>query len=414
MHGIAGGAADGLIDSRAAWMRLFAAVMLSTLGSAPMWSVVVVLPEVQAEFGTARAGASLPYTMTMVGFVVGGVLMGRLADRFGVMVPVLIGTASLGLGGIAAAMAPSLVVFGLAYGVLLGCFGAAAVFGPLIADISLWFNRRRGIAVALAASGNYLSGTIWPPLLQWGVASFGWRQAHLAMAAVWIVTMLPLAFALRRRAPMPPPRPVAAGSSAARPLGLSPNTLQTILGIAGVACCVAMAMPQVHIVAYCVDLGYGARRGAEMLSVMLACGIVSRLAFGMIMDRIGGLATLALGSVLQGLALLLFLPADGMVALFAVSAVFGLFQGGIVPSYAMIVREHFPPEQAGTRVGIALSSTLVGMALGGWMAGAIFDATGSYQAAMWNGIGWNLLNLAIAMWLLRRGMGRRRSSLATA
>ena len=410
MHGIAGGADDGLIDSRAAWMRLLAAVMLSTLGSAPMWSVVVVLPEVQAEFGTARAGASLPYTMTMVGFVVGGVLMGRLADRFGVMVPVLIGTASLALGGVAAAMAPSLIVFGLAYGVLLGCCGAAAVFGPLIADISLWFNRRRGIAVALAASGNYLSGTIWPPLLQWGVASFGWRQAHLAMAAVWIVTMLPLAFALRRRAPMPPPRPVVAGGGTARPLGLSPNALQTLLGLAGVGCCVAMAMPQVHIVAYCVDLGYGARRGAEMLSVMLACGIVSRLAFGMIMDRIGGLATLALGSALQGIALFLFLPADGMVALFVVSAVFGLFQGGIVPSYAMIVREHFPPEQAGTRVGIALSSTLVGMALGGWMAGAIFDATGSYQAAMWNGIGWNLFNLAIALWLLRRGMRWRRAA----
>ena len=170
-----------------------------------------------------------------------------------------------------------------------------------------------------------------------------------------------------------------------------------------------MAMPQVHIVAYCVDLGYGAQRGAEMLSLMLAAGIVSRLVFGVVMDRIGGLKTLALGSALQGIALLLFLPADGMVALYVVSAVFGLFQGGIVPSYAMIVRENFPPEQAGTRVGIALSSTLVGMALGGWMAGAIFDATGSYDAAMWNGIAWNLVNLAIALWLLRRGMRARRA-----
>jgi MFS family permease len=188
---------------------------------------------------------------------------------------------------------------------------------------------------------------------------------------------------------------------------MSPNALQAVLGFAGVACCVAMAMPQVHIVAYCVDLGFGAQRGAEMLSVMLATGIVSRLVFGMVMDRIGGIRTLVLGSALQGIALFLFLPADGMVALFAVSAVFGLFQGGIVPSYAMIVREHFPPRQAGTRVGIALSSTLVGMALGGWMAGAIFDATGSYQAAMWNGIGWNVVNLAIALWLLQRARGGR-------
>ena len=400
---------DSVIDSRAAWGRLLAAVLLSMLGSAPMWSVVVVLPAVQAEFGTARAGAALPYTMTMVGFVVGGVLMGRVAARFGVMVPVLIGAVSLAAGGVAAALAPSLVVFGLAYGVLMGCFGAAAVFGPLIADVSLWFSRRRGIAVALAASGNYLAGTLWPPLLQWGIETIGWRQAHLAMGIVCVVAMLPLALALRRRAPMPPPVPAPAkGVPATTPMGLPPNALQALLGFAGIACCVAMAMPQVHIVAYCVDLGFGAQRGAEMLSLMLAAGIVSRLVFGVVMDRIGGLRTLVLGSALQGVALFLFLPADGMVALYVVSAVFGLFQGGIVPSYAMIVRENFPPEQAGTRVGIALSSTLVGMALGGWMAGAIFDATGSYRAAMWNGIAWNLVNFAIALWLLRMG-GRRRA-----
>ncbi len=406
--------ADTILDSRAAWLRLTAIVAICAIGSVPLWSVVVIVPAVQAEFGTARAGAALPYTMTMVGFVVGGILMGRLADRFGVMVPVLIGAVSIGLGGIAAALAPNLFLFGLAYGVLLGCFGAAAVFGPLIADASLWFARRRGIAVALAASGNYLAGTIWPPLLQWGVDTIGWRWTHVAMGAFCFAAMVPLAaLALRRRAPMPPPRPVGSAPLHARPLGLSPNVLQAVIGAAGIACCVAMAMPQVHIVAYCVDLGYGAQRGAEMLSVMLAAGIVSRLVFGVVMDRIGALRTLVLGSALQGIALFLFLPADGMVALYAVSAVFGLFQGGIVPSYAMIVRDNFPPQQAGTRVGIALSSTLVGMALGGWMAGAIFDATGSYQAAMWNGIGWNLVNLSIALWLLMRAR-RWRSPATTA
>jgi len=395
--------ADAVLDSRTAWLRLFVIILICAIGSAPMWSVVVVVPAVQAEFGTARAAASLPYTMTMVGLVLGGVLMGRLADRFGVMAPVLVGAVSIGLGGVAAAMAPDLLLFALAYGVLLGCFGTAAVFGPLIADASLWFRKRRGIAVALAASGNYLAGTVWPPVLQWGVGVVGWRATHLAMGAFCVVMMVPLALALRRRPPLSAPRPAGvAAPPMARPLGLSPNTLQLVLGVAGVACCVAMAMPQVHIVAYCVDLGYGAQRGAEMLSVMLATGIVSRLVFGAIMDRIGGLRTLALGSAMQGIALFLFLPADGLVALYVVSAVFGLFQGGIVPSYAMIVRESFPPEQAGMRVGLALASTLVGMALGGWMAGAIFDATGSYQAAMWNGIGWNLLNFAIALWLLMR------------
>jgi MFS family permease len=191
------------------------------------------------------------------------------------------------------------------------------------------------------------------------------------------------------------------------PFGLTMNQAQVLLCIAGVACCVAMAMPQVHIVAYCSDLGFGAARGAEMLSLMLACGIVSRLVSGAICDRIGGLRTLLLGSVLQGVALLLFIPFDGLVSLYVISALFGLFQGGIVPSYAIIVREHFPPAEAGTRVGLVLTSTLLGMALGGWLSGKVFDLSGSYQAAFVNGVAWNLVNLAIVVWLLWRVTRRR-------
>jgi MFS family permease len=187
-----------------------------------------------------------------------------------------------------------------------------------------------------------------------------------------------------------------------RPFGLSVGHAQLLLCVAGVACCVAMAMPQVHIVAYCSDLGFGAARGAEMLSLMLACGIVSRLVSGAICDRIGGVRTLLLGSVLQGLALLLFLPFDGLVPLYIISALFGLFQGGIVPSYAIIIREHFPPQEAGARVGAVIMATLFGMALGGWMSGWVFDLTGSYHAAFLNGIAFNLLNLSIASWLLWR------------
>ncbi|HAJ13950.1 MAG TPA: MFS transporter, partial [Comamonadaceae bacterium] len=185
--------------------------------------------------------------------------------------------------------------------------------------------------------------------------------------------------------------------------------------LAGVACCVAMAMPQVHIVAYCTDLGFGAAQGARMLSLMLACGIVSRLVFGLICDRIGGVRTLLLGSALQGVALLLFLPFDGLVPLYVISALFGLFQGGIVPTYAIIVREHFPLQEAGLRVGAVIMATLVGMALGGWLSGWIFDLTGSYRVAFVNGIGWNLLNLFIAGWLyLRvRGGGSGREALAS-
>jgi MFS family permease len=405
-------AAADAVDSRQAWIRLGITLALMTIGSGAMYVIAVVLPAVQAEFGAARADASLPYTLMMVGFGLGGVAMGKLADRVGVMWVVLIGAAGLGGGFILAGMAGSLTVFALLHGVLLGALGSSTTFAPLVADTSLWFERRRGIAVAVCASGNYVAGAIWPPIVQHFVETVGWRTTYLGLGVFCLVTLPPLALGLRARPPAlraaAPARSATTGTTTARPFGLSLNQAQLMLCVAGVACCVAMAMPQVHIVAYCGDLGYGAARGAEMLSVMLACGIVSRLVSGWICDRIGGLRTLVLGSALQGLALLLFLPFDGLVSLYIVSALFGLFQGGIVPSYAIIVREHFPPAEAGARVGTVLMATLFGMALGGWMSGKVFDLTGSYDAAFVNGIGWNLLNLAIALFLLQRvrRMGR--------
>jgi MFS family permease len=374
-----------------------------TIGGAGMYAMAVALAPVQAEFAVTRGDASFPYTMTMLGFGIGGILMGKLADRFGVMVPVLVGAFGLGGGFVLAGSAPSLLAFSLAHGLLIGMLGCATTFAPLVADTALWFNRRRGIAVAICASGNYLAGAVWPPILQYGFDTVGWRATYVSLGVFCAASMLLLALALKRRPPS-----LEASSHAMsfvkseRPLGLSPNAFMTLLVVAGVACCVAMSMPQVHIVAYCGDLGYGAARGAEMLSIMLAAGIVSRLASGWICDHIGGLRTLLLGSALQGIALVLFLPFDGLASLYIVSAMFGLFQGGIVPSYAIIVREYFAPREAGVRTGIVLMATLFGMAFGGWVSGAIFDMTGSYRAAFINGIAWNLLNLTIAFSLLRR------------
>ena len=398
-------------DSRYAWTRLALTLALMTVGSGVMYIVSVVLPAVQAEFGVARADASLPYTLLMIGFGLGGILMGRLADRYGVMLPLLVGAGGLGAGFVAAGLSSSLLGFALAHGLLLGLLGSAATYAPLLADTSLWFVRRRGIAVAVCASGNYVAGTVWPPIVQHFVESAGWRSTYIGLGIFCSVSMALLALAMRPR----PPVARAAASSlqrrgvaavpSTRPFGLSLNQAQALLCLAGVACCVAMAMPQVHIVAYCSDLGFGAARGAEMLSLMLVCGIASRLISGVICDRIGGLRTLLLGSVLQTTALVLFLPFDGLVSLYLVSALFGLFQGGIVPSYAIIVREYFPPAEAGARVGTVLMATLFGMALGGWMSGKVFDLTGSYQAAFVNGIGWNLVNLSIVgflLWRLRR------------
>jgi MFS family permease len=392
-------------DGRASWVRLARAIALSTVGGVGMWSVVVSLPAVSAEFGIARSAAALPYTLAMVGFAFGGVGMGWLADRFGVAVPALIGALLLALGYVAAAAAGGLTGFALAHGLLIGV-GSSASFAPLMADISLWFQRRRGIAVAICASGNYLAGTLWPPVLQRLVETYGWRTTHFLIAGVVVVAMLPLVASLRRRPNFAVEAGPAGTPGAPLPLALPRPAVQALLVVAGLACCVAMAMPQVHIVAYCGDLGYGVARGAEMLALMMACGIVSRIASGFIADRIGGLATLLLGSVLQGVALLLFLMFDGLGQLFVVSALFGLFQGGIVPSYAIIVREYFPANEAGTRVSLIIMSTLFGMALGGWLSGVIFDRTGSYAAAFANGLAWNLVNGAIVLFLLVRLRGR--------
>jgi MFS family permease len=404
------------IDSRQAWRRLMVSLALMTIGSGAMYVIAVVLPTVQADFGVARADASLPYTLMMVGFGIGGVMMGRLADRHGVTVPALIGACGLGAGFAAASFSEGIVGFAVAHGLLLGLLGSSATFGPLVADTALWFQRRRGIAVAVCASGNYLAGAIWPGIVQHFVGSVGWRTTYLGLGLFCLLTMPPLALMLRARPPLAPAAATGAAAAGAasppgRPFGMAVGQAQLLLCIAGVACCVAMAMPQVHIVAYCTDLGFGPARGAQMLSVMLGLGIVSRLLSGLICDRIGGLRTLLLGSALQGLALLLFIPFDGLVSLMLISGLFGLFQGGIVPSYAIIVREHFPPAEAGARVGTVLMCTLFGMALGGWMSGKVFDLTGSYTAAFVNGTLWNLLNLVIALGLLR-GWSRARAAVA--
>ena len=404
---------SGGIESPYAWTRLFVSLLLMTIGGSGVYTVSVVLPRIQAEFGVARGDASLPYSAAMIGFGLGAVFMGRLADRFGVMAPVLIGALGLGGGFFLAGASNSLWQFSLAQGLLMGFLGSAATFAPLAADTSKWFSRHRGIAVAICMSGNYLAGAVWSQVLRYYFDAVGWRATYVGMGIFCLAAMIPLAFVLRRATPVQPDAaPVSVGAAAldrrvdySRPLGLSPTVLMTLLCVAGVSCCLAMSMPQVHIVAYCGDLGFGAARGAEMLSLMLGMGIISRLVSGWVSDHIGGLRTLLLGSVLQGIALLMFLFADGLASLYVVAGMFGLFQGGIVPSYALIIREHFSPTEAGARVGTVLMCTLLGMALGGWMCGAIFDLTGSYRAAFLNGTAWNLLNVGIVVFLLWRARG---------
>ncbi|WP_332690074.1 MFS transporter [Bosea sp. (in: a-proteobacteria)] len=393
-------------DSSYAWLRLAMSLLLGMVACVGTWSVVVVLPAVQAEFGTLRAGASLPYTCVMLGFGAGNIIMGRVADRYGMVVPILCAAVGLGVGFVLAGLSTSLWQFALAHGLLIG-LGAGAGFGPLIADLSHWFRKYRGLAVVFGASGSYLAGMFWPQVITWGLEHHGWRMIHIAIGLACAAVLLPLSLFFRRKPSSASLAADAAAASEARgDLGLSPNQLTALLAMAGFACCVAMSMPQVHIVAYCSDLGYGVARGAEMLSLMLMLGIVSRVGSGFVADRIGGTATLVLSSVMQGMALFLYLWFDGLTSLFVVTGIFGLFQGGIVPMYAIIVRDYLPPKEAGMRIGLVMSATILGMAFGGYVSGLIFDLTSSYRMAFLNGLTWNLINLAIVCWLMLKARPR--------
>ncbi len=398
-----------LPDSPYAWGRLALSLLLSTIACIGSWSVVIALPEVQREFGTLRGMASLPYTIMMVGFAFGSMGMGRLVDRIGIVPVLLIGAASQGLGYVLAGVAPSILIFAFAHA-LVG-LGASTGFAPLIADISHWFEKNRGLAVAITATGNYLAGALWSPIFQRMMATQGWRWTHVAVGLFVVVAVSALAFAFRRKPSLGQSQARAAAAAMGARVGVSTNTLLAALALAGFGCCMAMSMPQVHIVAYCSDLGYGAARGAEMLALMLGLGIISRVGSGFLADRIGALNVLMIGSGMQGIALFLYLWFDGLTSLYVISGIFGLFQGGIVPMYALIAREYLPPEEAGAKVGILMTSTIIGMAVGGVVSGWIFDFFLSYRVAFLNGLAWNAVNLAVVGWLLLR---RRDAGLAAA
>ncbi|MCF3933321.1 MFS transporter [Acuticoccus sp. M5D2P5] len=389
-------AADGILDSRYSWGRLVLTLAVAAVGNVGMWAVVIVIPALQSEFAIDRAHASLPYTATMLGFALGNVTIGRVVDRFGVAAVVLLAAAILGVGYAATAIAGSIVLVVALHG-LIG-LGTGACFGPLMADISHWFSRRRGIAVALVASGNYIAGAFWPMVLSGILASGGWRSVYWTLSIIVVAALVPLALTLRRRVPHDA---MIQSEAQRRSIELPLGTLKWLLALAGIGCCVAMAMPQVHMVALAVDLGCAPIVGAQILSVMLVGGVVSRIVFGAVADRLGGVKTLLIGSTLQCFALSLYLPYDGSVSgLFVVSLVFGLSQGGIVPSYAMIVREYFPARQAGTLIGLVLMATILGMGFGGWISGMIRDITGSYEMAFLNGIAFNVLNMTVMLLIL--------------
>ncbi len=376
------------------------ALVIGLVANAGMWAVVVIMPAVEAEFALTRAETSLPYMLSMLGYGLGNFIIGRWVDRVGIATALIGASFGIAVSFFAATQASDIGVLAAVH-FILGLF-AAVGFAPLMSDISHWFLKWRGTAMALVASANYLSGAVWPTVLAGVLAQSGWRAVYLTLAVITVVVVPFLAMLLRRQVPDAAVGATVETISNSANISMSPARLQICLGFAGVACCVAMSMPQVHIVSYCVGLGYGPVAGAEMLALMLFGGVLSRIFFGLLSDRLGGVRTLLLGSALQCLGLAFYLPYDGLVSLYTVSLIFGLSQGGIVPSYALIVREYMPAKEAGARVGFVLMMTIWGMALGGWMSGWIYDVSGSYQMAFLNGIMWNLINIGLVVALFFR------------
>ena len=386
------------MDTASSWRRLTICSVIGLFINIGIWSVVVVLPEIEREFNSSRASSALPYTFTLAGFAIGNFVIGSIVDRIGIAKATIYASLLISSNFLLCSLSDSLFIITLSH-FFLG-LGTAVGFGPLIADITHWFVKRRGIAVAIIASGNYLSGVVWSPLIGIMLSSFSWRDIYLSIAIVLPTVAIPFAFLLlNKTTKIKSDTESDFYANNSKLVKVSGGRRQFLLGMAEIGCCIAMAMPQVHIVAYCVGLGFGATIGASMLSVMLASGIISRIMFGLCADRIGSLSTLILSPALQMISLIFFIPFDGMISLFVVSAIFGLSQGGIVPSYALVVRHFLPAREAGQRIGIVLMLTIFGMAIGGWMSGFIFDQTGSYKMAFLNGILWNIFNLGILGWL---------------
>ncbi len=393
------------VETRYGWVVLGASVALMSIGFGGLYVIIIALKPIAAEFDWPRTIPSLANALSWAGAGFGGIAFGLWADRRGIFYPILVASFGIGAGLVASGLATGMTSLFLAQGLLLGLCGNGATFSPLMANATRWFDRRRGVAVAIVASGQSLAGGVWPPIFQWGIENYGWRETMIAYGVFVTSAMVPLSLLLRRPAPKPSvvsPEAPNHRSADGRVLGLPANLVQGLLGLAILGCCIAMAMPMVHIVAYCTDLGFSAARGAEMLSVLLACGFASRLAYGMLADRIGGLKTLLIGVSGQALMLSTYAWVESQFGLYVVSALFGLAFGGIVPSYAIVVRELFAVREAGWRIGTVYLFGTSGMAVGGLLGGVIFDAVGHYQAAFLVGVAANLATLALVSALVWR------------
>ena len=367
------------IDSRQAWLRLFLVFTMSVLGTAGMWSVVIIMPSIQNEFQLDRAASTYPYVTTMFGYGFGNVIIGRMLDKIGIKKPIIFALSLLITSYLLSTLANNILWLSIIQ-FFLG-FSAAAFFGPMMADISKYFNKRKGLAVSLVASGQHLCGAIWPFIIKDFLIEGDWRNAHLFIALICSIFIPILFYFIGNKSPNSKNNTLVLeeikNTNSNLKLPISNQRVQTLLMIAGIFCCVAMAMPQVHIVPLCIDSGFGLGVGTEILSFMLFAAVTSRVLFGLLSDKIGPIQTLILGSALQAISLSMFLPFDSQLSLYIVAIFFGLSQGGIVPIYAVIISKFLPANEVAERVGLLIFATIIGMSLGGWLSGEIYDYTSS-------------------------------------
>lgn len=393
------------IETRTSWVLATVALIVIATGFGAAWITSVALKDIAAEVDGIRKIPALAGSLVWIGSGLGGILMGHVAERIGVRWTVVGGALMIGLGLAISTLGPPLPLW-IGHGLFIGLLGLGGINAPLYIYVSHWFDRRRGSALALISSGNYFAGAFWPPIFERTITYYGWRETMLLYGALQIAIIVPLALLYFR----PVPRPAAVGatgpSTGDRPprLGLPPNLVFVLMCVAGICCCVPMALPQQHLVAFCSDLGMSLTMGAAMLSVLLGCGFLSRQAWGVISDRIGGLMTILIGSIAQATALSGFLVTQDEVGLFTVSAAFGLGFSGIIPAYALAARELFPAREAYWRIPTVLMCTGSGMALGGWLGGYLYDHFGYYAPAFAAAIGFNVLNIAVVGFLVWRRM----------
>ena len=401
------------IESRASWVAACVTLAILSISYGAPLLVVVGLKPIQESLGTDRSVVALAGALVWVGTGLGGIMMGWLAERIGIRITVMIGAVMMA-GGLALSATGSVWALYVGHGLLIGLVGNGAIFAPLVIYVTRWFDRRRGSALALISSGQYIAGVVWPSVFERGIALYGWPTTMLAYSAVVIVVILPLALLYLR--PSPEAHAIHPLSTEPRKgasvLGMPPNLVLSLICVASFFCCIPMAVPNGHLVAFCSDLGISPAHGAAMLSVLLACAFISRQFWGMLADRIGGLRAVMAGSACQAVAIGAFLLTQNEIGLFAVSAAFGLGFSGIIPSYVVAIRELFPSSEASWRVPAFFFLGMGGMAFGSWLAGELYDHFGFYAPAFAVGVFFNIANLLVIGFLVARQGGSQRLAYA--